>query len=168
MGLLWEKLWHRDHEQEDEILSDKQKKKRKAAARKRPIEEKESYKWIEVIQEVEQLLKSAAPERLAKIIHVFDREGDMAEVFDEVSKISNTGVVVRAAHNRIIAEENSHLREWLLSKPINMEVAVELPKTQKRQERIASLAIRYTPVKLRNPARIQGQEYIEVYGVYAV
>ncbi len=48
-----------------------------------------------------------------------------------------------------------------------MEVTVELPKTKKRTERTAVLAIRYAPVKVRSPARIKGQEYFEVYGVYA-
>ncbi len=48
-----------------------------------------------------------------------------------------------------------------------MEVAVELPKTQKRTERTATLAIRYAPIKLRSPARIKEPEYFEVYGVYA-
>ena len=75
-------------------------------------------------------------------------EGDLAEVFEQVSQTAKTGVVVRAAHNRALSEDNSYLKEWLPSQPIQMEVAVELAKTKKRTERTATLAIRYAPVKL--------------------
>ncbi|MGK7877986.1 MAG: hypothetical protein AB4426_33160 [Xenococcaceae cyanobacterium] len=122
IGLLTEKLWHREHK-EGKRLTKKQKKKKQAEARKRPIEKKESYKWIEAVKEVEKLLEVTESEsKRAKIIHVFDREGDIAEVFEEVSKTSNTGVVVRAAHNRALSESNSYLKEWLPSQPIKMEV----------------------------------------------
>ena len=169
MGLLWSKLWHREHKQSKARKTKKQKKKQQAEARKRPIEEKESYKWIEALKEVEELLKISAPEsKRPKIIHVFDREGDIAEVFAQISKTSNTGVVVRAAHNRALEGENSYLWEWLPDQPIKMEVAVELPKTKKRTERTATLAIRYAPLKLRSPARIKEPESFDVYGVYAV
>ena len=118
---------------------------------------------------MEKLLEAAKSEsKRPKIIHVFDREGDIAEVFEEVSKTPNTGVVVRAAHNRALSEDNSYLKEWLPSQPVKMEVTVELAKTKKRTERTATLAIRYAPIKLRSPARIQEPEYFEVYGVYAV
>lgn len=169
IGLLWSKLWHREHKQSNARKTKKQKKKQLFRAKKRPIEEKESYKWIEALKEVEKLFKAAKSEsKRPKIIHVFDREGDIAEVFEEVSKNPNTGVVVRAAHNRALSEENSYLKEWLPDQPIKMEVAVELPKTKKRTERTATLAIRYAPIKLQSPARIKEPEYFEVYGVYAV
>jgi hypothetical protein len=106
MGLLWEKLWHREH-QEAKRLTKQQKKKKQAEARKRPFESKESYKWIEAVKEVEKTLKAAdEASKRPKIIHVFDREGDIAEVFEEVRNTPNTGVVVRAAHNRALSEEN--------------------------------------------------------------
>ncbi len=169
MGLLTEKLWHREHQEKTVKKTKKQKQKQRAEARKRPIEEKESYKWIEAFQEVQNLLSSEQLSTISsKIIHVFDREGDMAEVFQFVSQTANTGVVVRAAHNRAIEGEDSYLWQWLPSQPIKMEVAVELPQTKKRSEHQAKLAIRYAPLKLRSPARIKEQEYFEVYGVYAV
>ena len=36
---------------------------------------------------------------LSRVIHIFDREGDIAEVFALQGKNKNTGVVVRAAQN---------------------------------------------------------------------
>lgn len=168
IGLLTEKLWHRNHE-ESKSLTKKQKKKKQAETRKRPIEQKESYKWIEALKQVQELLEKSAPKSIIpKVIHVFDREGDIAEVFEQVNQTRNTGVVVRAAHNRALSESNSYLKEWLPSQPVKMEVTVELAKTPNRKERTATLAIRYAPIKLRSPARMKEPEYFEVYGVYAV
>ena len=169
MGLLWSKLWHRKHQEKTVKRTKKQKQKEQAKARKRPIEEKESYKWIEAFKEVQKLLSSEELKTIhSKIIHVFDREGDIAEVFEFVSQTSNRGVVVRASHNRAIEESDSYLWEWLTSQPIKMEVVIDLPQTKKRSQRTAKLAIRYAPIKLRCPARIKDQEYFEVYGVYAL
>jgi hypothetical protein len=57
-GLLWQKLWNREQKQKlpkDETPT--QKKKRLAAARKqarkRPFEQKESYRWVEALTTVE-------------------------------------------------------------------------------------------------------------------
>ncbi|MBD2535154.1 hypothetical protein H6G97_39400 [Nostoc flagelliforme FACHB-838] len=52
---------------------------------------------------------------LTRVIHVFDREGDIAEVFALQRKNKNTGIVVRAAHNRCLAGENSYLWEYVIS-----------------------------------------------------
>lgn len=34
-----------------------------------------------------------------RVIHLFDREGDIAEVFDRIRQLKHTGVVVRAVNN---------------------------------------------------------------------
>ena len=39
-----------------------------------------------------------------RVIRVFDREGDIAEVFDQLNQLTHTGVVVRAAHNRSLEQ----------------------------------------------------------------
>ena len=45
---------------------------------------------------------------------------------------------------------------------------IELPKTKKRSQRQALLAVRYTPLKLRSPQRLKNQEHFEVYAVSAI
>ena len=82
--------------------------------------------------------------------------------------MAHTGIVVRAAHNRAISETDSYLWEEVTSQPIQFMMELKLPKTKKRSERQASLAIRYTPLKLRSPQRLKNQEYFEVYAVYAL
>ena len=75
---------------------------------------------------------------LTRIIHVFDREGDIAEVFDEVSQSERTGVVVRAAHDRSLDPNNAHLWEHLSNQPIQFYQEVELVATTQRQARTAN------------------------------
>ena len=63
----------------------KQKKQRQASARKavrkRPFTEKESYKWVEALCAVDKQVEANT-----RVIYVFDREGDIAEVFDQIRK----------------------------------------------------------------------------------
>jgi hypothetical protein len=72
MGLLWQKLWNREPKPkppQDETPT--QKKQRQAAARKearnRPFEQKESYKWVEALTTLENLVSQHT-----RVIHVFD------------------------------------------------------------------------------------------------
>ncbi|MBG1267956.1 hypothetical protein F8S12_16765 [Nostoc sp. WHI] len=44
-----------------------------------------------------------------RVIHVFDREGDITEVFDKIRQLQHTGVGVRAAHNRSLDSDSEVL-----------------------------------------------------------
>jgi len=81
LGLLWQKLWNRELKQKPPLdETPTQKKKRQAAARKearnRPFEQKESYKWVEALTTVENLVSQHT-----QVIHVFDRESVISQKF---------------------------------------------------------------------------------------
>ncbi len=167
LGLLWQKLWNREHRAKppaNETLQ--QKKQRRAEARKakraRPFEEKESYRWVEAMMALEQEVAAST-----RVIHVFDREGDIAEVFDQVNELSHTGVVVRAAHNRSLEHDPNRLWEKLEAQPIAAYHAVDLQATKTRKARTANLAVRFCRVQLRSPARLGTDSQLQVYAVYA-
>ena len=89
LGLLWEKVWKRPHTVKPKKTANKQQKKNrelvlKKEKRARPFEEKESYKWVEAVKKVPEMLEKASGDNFALILHVFDREGDISEVFEEV------------------------------------------------------------------------------------
>ncbi len=189
LGLLWEKLWHREHKVKPPANeTPEQKKARKAAQRKanreRPFEQKESYRWVEALiavqkqcQAVEEQLKQAKEQLTepdlvigtqTRIIHVFDREGDIAEVFEQIRQMERTGVVVRAAHDRSLKAANSHLWEYMSAQPVQFTQDVELPATTKREARTAKLDVRFAQVQLRSPRRLSNQDALAVYAVYAV
>jgi hypothetical protein len=167
IGLLWQKLWNREPKQKppkDETPT--QKKKRLAAARKearnRPFEQKESYKWVEALTSLENLVSQHT-----RVIHVFDREGDITEVFDKVRQLQHTGVIVRAAHNRSLDSESERLWSKLSAQPTSFEQEIELPSTSQRSARKAKLTIQFSPVNLRTPYRFDNRHPLPVYAVYA-
>jgi hypothetical protein len=73
-----------------------------------------------------------------RVIHVFDREGDLAEVFDQVRQLQHTGVVVRAAHNRSLDQNSERLWSLMEFLPIRFEqdisVQLEVLKAQGNQK----------------------------------
>jgi hypothetical protein len=188
LGLLWQKLWHREHKAKPPANeTPEQKKTRKAkerkAAREKPFEQKESYRWVEALMAVEKQFQAVeklsqpteqqlqqASELISppRIIHIFDREGDIAEVFDHIRQMERTGVIVRAAHDRSLDPDNAHLWEYVSAQPIQFYQQVNLPETVKRKARTANLVIRFYPVQLRLPSRLKNSEPLNVYAVYAV
>jgi hypothetical protein len=166
-GLLWQKLWHRaplvpvpDNETAE------QKKTRKTAAqrqsRQRPFEEKESYRWVEALERVNQQVKGST-----KVIHVFDREGDILEVFEKAHHLERTGVVVRATHDRNLDAQTQKLWSTVESQPIAFYQDLELPATPKRAARKARIAVRFCAVNLRSAHRFEDTVPLKVYAVYA-
>ena len=67
--------------------------------RLRPIEEKESYRWLETMQTV----VDKAPKQ-AKLIHITDREGDVYE-FYALAERTEEKFIVRAIHDRLDTEK---------------------------------------------------------------
>lgn len=167
LGLLWQKLWNREHGVQAPLKETaKAKKQRQAEARKakrnRPFIEKESYRWVEAMTTIEQQVSP-----LTRVIHVFDREGDIAEVFEQVNQCTHTGVLVRAAHDRNLEDTPHHLWKKLESQSVAFEYEIKLNKTKKREERIAKLAVRFCPVQLCAPARLGEDTVFQVNAVYA-
>ena len=167
IGVLWQKVWNRQHRAKPPVdETPEQKKQRRAKARQanraRPFEAKESYRWVEAMTLVEQRVAPST-----RIIPVFDREGDIAEVFETINQLTHTGVVVRAAHNRSLEHDPHRLWEKLEAQPIRAYHEVELSETKTRKARTAKLAVRFCPVQLRSPTRLEANSQLRVYAVYA-
>ncbi|MCC5633103.1 IS4 family transposase [Nostoc sphaeroides CHAB 2801] len=167
IGLLWQKLWNREPKQKPPQNETPAKKKIRLAAarkeaRKRPFEEKESYRWVEALTTVESLVS-----KHTRAVHIFDREGDITEVFEQVRQLQHTGVLVRAAHNRSLDSDSERLWSKMEAQPISLEKEIELPKTCKRSARKAKLSVRFCPVNLRTPYRFDNRDPLLVYAVYA-
>jgi hypothetical protein len=168
LGLLWQKMWNREPLVKPPVdETPEQKKERQAKTRKenraRPFVEKESYRWVEAMTTVEEMVAAST-----RVIHVFDREGDITEVFEKINTLTHTGVLVRASHNRSLKNDDPHhLWDKLEAQPIVDYYEVDLIKTKKRQARKAKLAVRFCPIQLRSPARLGADKELPVYAVYA-
>ena len=135
--------------------------------RQKPIEEKESYKWIEGIERAQQSVEGhclAAPSPY--VIHVMDREGDIFEVFEKVYACGH-GVVVRASRKRTVASPEGDLWETLQARPVGGKTSLNLPAKPGRSARTALLEIRWGQVTLQPPlVRQKGKVPVRVSAVW--
>ena len=114
-----------------------------------------------------EILSIASANNEQKVVHIFDREGDISEVFEEVQKRSKCGLLVRATHNRSLCEQEDYLWNYVKKQPLQFEKEIEFPKTDKRKKRTAVLAVRFCQVKLRSPQRLKETDSFNIYAVYA-
>ena len=123
----------------------------RSEVRKLPIEEKESYRWIEAF---EQTLASVPTN--TEVVTVCDREADFYDMF-AMAQEQNAPLLVRAKADRSLdkQEEVSKLWEKVEGQPISGELIVQITGNQKRKARQATVSIRFSQVKLKPPWRPQ-------------
>ena len=105
--------------------------------RNRPIEEKESYRWLENAHQVK---KRIDPEVTLTIIG--DRESDIYDEFVEVPD-ERTNILVRSRSDRRIAENDKKLYSYLESQPLAGTYAIELTANSQRSRRTAKMELRF-------------------------
>ena len=160
-GALHQKLWVRPPENVG------LKKQRGEIA----IEDKESYRWLEAMQNAQAVL----PEDIFAV-HVCDREGDIIEFFCKADEI-NANYLVRSQYNRLIIDENGNkkLNDHMSNTPVSGEITVHVPRDShtetKRKCREAVLEIKYGQCTVRRPRNLEKNEkipkLIEIYFVSA-
>ena len=111
-----------------------------------PIEEKESYKWIEVSKNTQ----SALAEVVEGMVIVQDREGDIYEQFALIPD-EKTDLLIRARTNRTLTDKTK-LFSCLSEQKLQGTYQVAVPARGKRKKRTAQIEIRYKPVELHKTA----------------
>lgn len=115
---------------------------------KQPIEEKESYRWIEAF---EKTIKST-PEGV-QAVTICDREADIYEMFVTAQE-HHASLLVRADDNRRLEDDQvKHLWPKLEQQSIQGELTVHITGNDKRKERDAVVSVRFCTIKLRPPWR---------------
>jgi hypothetical protein len=131
--------------------------------KKRPIEEKESYKWLESLERTAEVQKECAE---TKIVSVGDRESDIYDLF-QCSQTLKQDILVRGAWNRLVDHEEKYLFNYLENQEVSGEITLEIPKQGTREARQAKLTVRHAEVKLKPPA-YRGSEHLPLIEVSAV
>jgi Transposase DNA-binding/Transposase Tn5 dimerisation domain len=122
------------------------------ALHKLPIEEKESYRWLEALEQT----LTCLPETV-QAVSVCDREGDIYELF-ALADQREAGLLVRAKVDRCLAEKPlRHLWDKVEHHRRVGELTVEITGNQKRPARQASVSLRFCSVTLKPPPRPAGQ-----------
>ena len=141
-----------------------------------PIEEKDTFCWIEALRDTMEL---AAEMPHTHLISVCDREADIFELFDEQRRNPCVDLLVRAKHNRNITDEPFKLFEALRQAPVEAEIWVQVPRQSarpkrskqkarpKRPARTAQLSVRYMNVELHSPPYHKDKEPIHVWAIHA-
>ena len=146
-GLLAEKVWSRPEEEAG----------KKHSRNKRPIEEKESYKWLETMEsaDISSELKGV------KVIHVCDREGDIYEMFARAYLKGMTYLCRKTHERKVESESGEELLNAFIEKQATagyMEVEVPRSSHTKREARIAKLEIKYVQARIKKPSSVNISE----------
>jgi hypothetical protein len=117
--------------------------------KKKPIEERESYRWFMVPEEIQDYIKK---DRTFTV--VADREADIYELFlyHKQGKFGdNCDLLIRSHHNRAIINEDQRLHALIESWPVKGEYKIDIEPNHKREKRQANMEIRYEKVQLSIP-----------------
>lgn len=134
---------------------------------RRPIEEKESYKWIKALDPIREAA-GQCPE--TRVVTVADREADIYEFFHAAQE-KKLDLLVRARLNRKLAKNSTadntgdnagdaevpdetaqRLQEHLEKLPEAGRIELSVPRHGKQEVRIAKMSVRYAQVSFAPPA----------------
>ena len=120
-----------------------------------PIETKESYRWIETVQQA----RAALPEA-AMVTIVADREADIYELFARLPESGSSGprshLIIRCNHDRALVDESrkgGRVNETVSGWSDAGQVSVDVTERPDRAERQAALTVRFGSLRLRQPRR---------------
>jgi hypothetical protein len=111
----------------------------KGARRKSlPIEEKESFNWLRTLRAVQAARDRSAGE--TRLIHVFDRGGDVHEVLSEIVA-GPDDAVIRCGRNRKVEGPYRHMRATLAAQPVLNRSEIVVPRRGNHPCRTARVAL---------------------------
>ena len=152
LGVLDAQVWVRDWED-------------KAAGR--PIEHKESVKWLRSYQRAAKLQGQLKTTRL---VSVGDREADIYELFAMAREHIEAGgphLLVRATEDRRLAETSQKLWERVEAQPVAGYREIVVPSRPGRTARQAALSVRFCEVLLSPPQGKSAFGNIRLWAVHA-
>ncbi|MBF0208446.1 MAG: IS4 family transposase [Oligoflexia bacterium] len=118
-----------------------------------PIEDKESYRWIETLQNSKNRLGNSKIHMITEC----DREADIYDFFLRAYKLE-TSILVRAKSDRIINKTSRrsrgpqiHLWKHMNSQPSQGEIAIKIPSRGGKPSRTALLNLRFDKIIFSPP-----------------
>ena len=131
----------------------------------KPIEEKESRKWLGSYRKASEAQKQC---RETMIVSVGDREADIYELFElALRDKEGAKLLVRAERDRLLSDGQGHLWEVLGEGALSGVQVVHVPRCGKRVARKASLEVRFAEVRLRPPKRKPDLGELRVWAILA-
>jgi hypothetical protein len=142
----------------------------RAERHSKPIEDKESFKWIESYAAVSAVQERA---RNTQMVVMADREADIHEVFAaQANTAHGAQLLIRAERSRnrqVVGEEQTHASLWrtLGQQGLLGTREILIPPSEKRAARQATLEVRSAKVTLKPPHRSAHLAPVAVWAVLA-
>lgn len=136
LGILAQQVWVRDAETFAKLQNHKT----------RPIEEKESQKWLTSLEEVNEVALSCPT---TPFVSVADREADVYD-FLIAPRCANVNLLIRACQNRRLCP-SGHLLQSLEGTPPVDTLLLDLPRRAKQPARQVLLSVRFATMTLSAP-----------------
>lgn len=151
LGLVEANFWHREPEVAEDTSASR------TARDKAPIEEKETYRWVQSYLKACEVAREVPGTR---IISMTDREGDIIEYFETASEEKKKGIaadfIIRSQYDRALQEKDSEaknmykkLRQVLKEQTSLGELEFTIPPTEKRKGRKVKQQLRAAEVILK-------------------
>ena len=147
LGILSQQIWAREEVSEKEEAQEKS-----GRLQVTPIDEKESFKWIQGLRETHERVAGKA-----ELITVADRESDIWEFLTEAKEAGRHFLVRARVDRQLVPEENEcceKMIEALADAPLLGSKTVEIPGNGKRKARTAEVQVRVEQLALKAPRRL--------------
>ena len=155
LGLVDIQVWARDPKQFGKRVTRYQ----------RPIEQKESFKWLKSFRAAARLQRQLGA--ASTVVSVGDREADVYELFLLAkSDPANPKLLVRAERDRRVQDGSECLWEYMESQAVAGQRLLHIPKRKGKAARAAVLDIRFAKVELRAPKRKRALGALGLWAVY--
>ena len=145
----------------------------------RPIEEKESYRWLRIFEEAAEIAPSLEH---TELVAVGDRESDIFELFDLRRRNPSVHLLVRAKHNRCLTDHKLKLFDHLGDLPVEARAEIEVPRQREKKgkpskpgrpalpARTAQVELRWDKVTIAAPQAAQTRDLppVQLYALLVV
>lgn len=139
LGILDAQCWVRDPQEHG----------KSEERRNRPLEEKESVKWLNSYRRVAEV-QALCPETM--LVSMGDRESDIHDLFALAARDpAGPKLLVRAERTRQRRVENEGLWDYIARQPPAGEITLHIPRRGHQPARTVPLPVRFAAVKLQPP-----------------
>lgn len=137
LGLLSQTFYEREAES---LVKNKENTRKKT-----PFIEKESYRWLEQFN----LLQETYKDEITKtIIQICDREADIHEVL-QARKYDHIQYIIRSAYDRTCPDNEQTIWKQVENEPFAYRYELNVPEGKERTARIAQMEVRYKQVTIK-------------------
>lgn len=145
LGFSHIKVFHRPEDKPNRMIR---------SYKRQSIEEKESYKWIEVAQ-----ISKTVLEKSDSVTFIEDREGDIYEQFALIPD-EKYHLLIRSRTTRNLTNGNK-LYEEVDSKPVSVKYTVDIPSDKRKNQykRQAKIEVRFAKCSLKCPQNLKNKGY---------